>query len=422
MGNSVKLLHKRSYYEKTACNTRFQQKEMLITGYMRKIETLLINKIVPSDIGTTVINYYSSFRHIYYIDPDYNVFSAKIDSNNNHELYDAKQLHLSKYTHTNSIEDIGMFLQQNNNMNHDIIYTCGGIRQAENYEIAKIIETNPKNECSYMKINHNNDKISIHLLPSLPLEGIAGNCVLFDKQYGLLSIGGYTERNAVRPEDSLRFCEKIIYYKPCNKFYTVQTDSTNNTFANWKKFTNICENVCFASGIIINTIYTKKCFIQSSSHLNDNHCNMQSKMYVFDFSTNQWSKLNNMTFDFGFKSPGICYNKANDMIYVGSTCKTICYNITKNKSMSDLIATRYSSHGPYCMLWTNDKNNMLFSASGKYNNISFIDLRFKDKWKPLYGYKKKWNRLFGRIQTTGKWRRKLKNHRLLTCYTGSIVS
>eukprot|EP01084_Bolivina_argentea_P319889 554897_1 len=407
MGNSIKLFHKRSYYDKQPCNNRNIQIEMLITGYSKDILHLLPLKMIPSCINTMLLHYYIALRVFYYIDPECNIFSAKCDQRR-YELYDTKQLKVQNYKYTHPDEDTGMFLHRNHTQKHDIIYKCGGIKHSRTLP-AELI---PSTTCNYAKIYHCNDHaVTFNSLPSLP-QGMAGNCVLYDEEYGLLSIGGYTHRSVGIISDPSGIGLTIsIDYTESNSFYnlSMQTDGIYK----WVQLPDLCENTCFASGIIINTMSGKKMVIIGG---------MNSQIFIFDFNTNKWIKSHNIDGKHSAKFPGICYNILDDMVYMGVGIMTCAYNLEKNQYYDMFPYGKRPLHLDNNVLWIDDRfNNLLFSAEAtnyiwKNNRcrdyIAYIDLRCKDKWYYLdYHFGKR----FAAIQTSGDWTTKIGVQKLLTC-------
>ena len=367
MGNKISTLRYKTHLQ----HTSIDRCTIVIAGYIRNIRNL--NSIVPKEIDDLIYTYYKWKHTLYWINIDNYIYTASVHPYTK-KLINTRKSNFTDILKDHHYSDSGICTTNISN-NCDKIFKCGGIR----YTNLKFLSTAkyPTDSCLSITINRDKCKISkVDILPHLP-QPIAGNCVLYDQQYGLLSIGGYTQRH----HNLKAGLGDIRYFNTnCNNFYQLFHDK-------WVEMPSMSRSLSYPSGVIWNALNYKKIIIVGRQK------NIQINVYDFDKETWREHNVHNWTpcWKFGI-SPGICYDEYNNNeIYIGGGALhgQWKWDMIKNKWMR--LPYTHDRYGKRSLLWFDKMDkNLLFIACCQTNNMEYIDVRVGKHWKIVHS--ERWNK------------------------------
>ena len=366
MGNSLTKPHKQSRH-----NNKEDISNITIAGYIRTVKQLY--SIVPKDINKLVHKYYNSKAKLYLITHENYIYAADLHQFTK-KIQNANKINFTIPLKHQYYMDSGSCIT-NLDETHDIIYKCGGIKYTDE-EIWISDEKYPINKCLEIVIDRDHDEISnVSLLPDLP-QNVAGNCLLHDTQFGLLSIGGYTERD-VNPKydpDFMDKCHKYIY-KHSDNFYRLYDGK-------WIALPSMNKNIFLPSGVIFNAWNCKKMIVIGGS-VKDRSVQMNA----FDFDANEWNEIPcfHETCIRHTPKAGICYNEIYNRVYIGGGYIDVSeYDHIKDK-WSRLPLTHERWYEENTLLWFDKTDhNLLFIGCSETNNMEYIDIRAGKNWKVIH--------------------------------------
>eukprot|EP01084_Bolivina_argentea_P142709 250681_1 len=373
---------------------------LLIHSYIRSIQNLISDQIIPQEIFV-ICNQYLAPSNIFIVLKRNNKTITDalefgiVQLSNEHINEKRLQYHKSKIMHLDKSNTINNIMRWEtsfcsgkniklpdkitkkiavNNTEYDIIFVCGGKveRFSEYYTNncnAFIISRSHENEFGGYFYNWK--------LPNLKKKVFEHN-ILYNNKYGLICIGGQTE--AEWRERHLNTVYKLSFN---NKSYTKQ----NKKQWKWKKIQNMQTYRVGAAAICIGT---KLIVFGGHNHgWNGNHLMNVSRykqsVEMIDlsdeFSNSEWKYLNNM--NYGRYKPGICCNENLNKIYISgglnaydmrtkeNMCDVECYDMMKDKWLN--IALTQCKSTENSVLWID--NNLLYIASKDFKSMECIDLR-----------------------------------------------
>lgn len=174
--------------------------------------------------------------------------------------------------------------------NYNLFFNCGGVHFGRNEYHHK-----PTNEC-YALLHEPDDNVLSHVrLPSLPI-CLSGNCVIYDEDHGLISLGGYSYFKPY--EDGLGIREHRENH--LGRHYTDFAYALNmnkrkgNMSWQWNSLPNMKRKRAFSSAIMVKlSDGTKKLIRIGGITCRRTYCptddavgNLFSEIY--DFQSNQW--------------------------------------------------------------------------------------------------------------------------------------
>eukprot|EP01084_Bolivina_argentea_P262119 443191_1 len=331
--------------------------QYLIIGFCRKIQTLILDQIIPSAVIVLCAKFYDcKIRIILYHQTSNNNIPNIIVS----DLYHKKTYNYSIVATDESshlVKDAGLCYAHNvqipntmrpislNAAQCDVLFTFGG--------------TPITAECNGYIIppKHHEKQIYFFKLPSL-LTRVRGTYAVYSKIYGLIQIGGYNQN-----------CFNVLSFN----------DSIDKDEWKWQH---------------INTMDRSRSFLSATMLDNDkliccggyDNYNYLSYTDMYDFKTNEWTQLANINKN--RCRAGICVDRIyRNRVYLGGGAHTgfhdgalkDCeyYEINKNIWIELPLTNKW--HGSNPIVWIDGKN-ILYIASTWSNCIESIDLR-ESEWR-----------------------------------------
>eukprot|EP01084_Bolivina_argentea_P055570 101854_1 len=330
---------------------------LVIDGYIRKVQTVFKDIIIPQEINIICLNFYNSnniiiLSIIYDIQQieNWELYISNIDNQLNSQIkLSAKECENkvpiqweSVLYHTNHLNYIPLEIQpciKSNNCN--AIFKIGGCncmaQQHKNFML--IFNYNSREKII------DSHKIDLPLIPSN--NEITGHSIVYSNEYGLLCIGGFNDHEQY---------ENKIYQLlfNCNEYKHL---NVNDSDWQWKQLIKMNKQRYQPSTIIFDN---NKLFIAGGE---SNQEMTWNDIEMFDLNKNEFiQNIQNMKYT--RKNAAICYDYYSNNIYIGGgfTSTNVAdldiypsknveyYNCIKNKWYDLGILNTSHSFGHLCIL------------------------------------------------------------------------
>eukprot|EP01084_Bolivina_argentea_P291591 501149_1 len=387
---------------------------LLVDGYVRNIEKILINKIIPIEIYHICFDFYFSSKFMFYLASIhyYNELNeSKIENTLSIANIDTKKQWTGNVF---KISNPKINILDNDENNNDWTVDSGGICFARNIKIPNIITSKlshiknrqlqfnnivfqvgglnktkdnayieeASEDCSALIINshqfseNKNQTIDAYrwALPSFPSK-LTYNYILYsNKQNALYSFGGSNARD-LHLGQNFNTIHKLSF-NINEEAYCIQNEKEWNWMELDIKMNRERGNLCGTMMDNENKIMIAGGYLDSTSIL--------KTVDILNCDTNKWID-NIKELNYARMDAGIYYCDVKQMCYVGggyadhiSASRFVeCYDIKKN--VWNVLPKTGLEHDMNPMIWIED-NNLLHIMSVQSNGMEYIDLRESKKW------------------------------------------
>eukprot|EP01083_Nonionella_stella_P310882 1106403_1 len=351
--------------------------KVLISGYVRDIELLLDNQIIPSSIHGIILGYYYTKTFICYLSKSIQKpwYIADIHSDS-HQAWNSNTVPLRSsidniestgFTKVCMAHDMTRSLATNiTNQLHDMwmndtrhicaMFRCGGYHKGMSKQCSAILFD------ANLSSNTNEIRSCHYRLPDLPI-ATWGNATIYSHTHGLLSVCGQSTGKDV---------------------YSLNISDGENEIK-WIKLTDqMLHPHYYPSVCVISDGSTEKLFV-AAGHQSKNVIakKMDRKIELYDFNNDTWTQLADCIIRRSIC--GLFYDYIQQIVYLGGSqlsginnrgSKTVEYYDIRKNVWRLLPATNFN-HEWNPLIWKEQNSSLLYIASITSNGMEYIDLRAK---------------------------------------------